>query len=140
MSIKLNIKTLRTQAGLTQQKLAELSGLATTQISSLENNDANPSIETITRIARALNVSILHIVDDVIETKENRIKEPPANYNPNLSQIIVLLKKHPKAVKLILNELSFIDQSNELVSLENILSAIMQLTPDKRKALLALLG
>lgn len=138
MSIKENIKKLRTTAGLTQQKLAEMSGLATTQISALENTNENPSIETIIKIAKALNCSITDIVNDPIS--KHLLKDDSGTYGSDISRIIYLLKKHPNSVKLILNELSFIDKSNEVVSMEHAINAVLELSPEKRKALLALLG
>jgi transcriptional regulator with XRE-family HTH domain len=140
MAFPENLKRMRITKGLTQQELSVKSGIASQKISNYENADKDymPSVENIKKICMALDCSILDLIEDV--KPANRIKETPAQYSNEISRIIYLLKKHPKAVKFIMNELSFIDQSNDLVSLENIISAIMQLTPDKRKALLALLG
>ena len=48
----------RKSAGLTQEKLEELTGLDRTYISGIERGVRNPSIRNIDRIARALGVSV----------------------------------------------------------------------------------
>jgi transcriptional regulator with XRE-family HTH domain len=51
-----NVKRYRVAQGLSQEKLAELSGLHRTYISSLERERRNISIENIESISKALNV------------------------------------------------------------------------------------
>lgn len=51
-----NVNKLRIQQGLTQEKLAELSGLHRTYISLLEREQRNISLQNIERIANALHV------------------------------------------------------------------------------------
>ena len=53
-----NIKKIRLNNNLTLQKLAEESGLTRSLISQIENGKANPSINTLKKLARTLNVSI----------------------------------------------------------------------------------
>ena len=52
-----NVKTIRLQQNLSQEKLAELTGLHRTYISALEREKRNISIDNIQKIAEALNVS-----------------------------------------------------------------------------------
>ena len=56
--LALRLKQLRKSRGLTQEKLAELIGRDTKHISKLEIAGSYPSIETLERIALALNVEI----------------------------------------------------------------------------------
>lgn len=51
-----NIRLLRKQAGLTQEKLAELSGLHRTYIGSVERAERNISVDAIESISDALGV------------------------------------------------------------------------------------
>lgn len=51
-----NLKNYRIQAGYSQEKLAELSGLHRTYISSVERGCRNISIESIDKISTALNI------------------------------------------------------------------------------------
>lgn len=53
-----NLKAIRKDKGLTQDQLAELSGLSRRVIGHLETNAINPPIDTIISIAAALNVTI----------------------------------------------------------------------------------
>lgn len=77
MNIGENIKRIRKLRGLTQKELGEkLGGISQQQVGQWENNDKNPRIETIEKIANALhvNVSVLLGYSDLKEimTEENR--------------------------------------------------------------------
>ena len=52
------IRNYRTAKGLSQEKLAELSGCHPTYIGQIERGEKNATIESIARIATALNVSL----------------------------------------------------------------------------------
>ena len=52
-----NIKTLRDEAGLTQDQLSEKASLASTYLSRIETGAAMPSVFIVEHIALALNVS-----------------------------------------------------------------------------------
>lgn len=52
-----NLKLIRIQKGISQQKLAEKSGVSRTTISNLENNDgAVTTTETMKKLAEALDI------------------------------------------------------------------------------------
>lgn len=58
-----NIKKLRAKKGLSLEKIARLADLSLNTIVKVENGvNTNPTIETLTKIAKALEVS----VDDLI--------------------------------------------------------------------------
>jgi transcriptional regulator with XRE-family HTH domain len=59
------VRSLRAKAGISQEKLAELSDLHRTYISGVERGERNPSLTSISRIARALNVSLSEVVEGV---------------------------------------------------------------------------
>ncbi len=65
-----NIKRIRKEKGLTQKQLANLCNppMADSAIRRYENNKANPKLETITKIAEALGVSLSDIKDDLNTT------------------------------------------------------------------------
>ncbi len=56
------IKSIRKRKGLTQKQLGELSGINPAQIRRYESGKGNPKIESLSKIARALNVPIDAIV------------------------------------------------------------------------------
>lgn len=64
MEIGENIKRIRKEQGLTQKKLGELCGIAESNIRKYENGKQNPKIETVDKIAHALKVNIVDIMDD----------------------------------------------------------------------------
>ena len=62
MNIKIEfgnkIKTLRKNAGISQEKLADLAGIDRTYISSIEKGERNVSVVIIEKLSQALKVSI----------------------------------------------------------------------------------
>jgi transcriptional regulator with XRE-family HTH domain len=52
------LKTFRSEAGLTQQMLADRSGIYRTYLSRIESGEANPSIGVLIAIAETLDVEL----------------------------------------------------------------------------------
>ena len=63
MTVGENIKRIRKEKGLTQKKLGELCGIAESNIRKYENGKQNPKIETVDKIASALGVRIIDIME-----------------------------------------------------------------------------
>ncbi len=61
IGIKINI--LRKRLKYSQEKLAELSDLSKTSIGTIERGKSKPSIETLEKIAKALNIELKELVD-----------------------------------------------------------------------------
>lgn len=74
--LALRLKELRKSRGLTQEKLAEMIGRDTKHISKFEIAGSYPSIETLERIALALNVELKEIFNfDGLQDKNYIIGE-----------------------------------------------------------------
>lgn len=58
------MKRLREERGLSQASLAEISGVPRPTIAHLESGQANPTLSVVTRVARALDVSVDGLVDE----------------------------------------------------------------------------
>lgn len=59
-----NIKNLREKQGISQDRLSKLADISSNTVAKLELDDSpNPTIETLQKIAKALNVK----VDDLIK-------------------------------------------------------------------------
>ncbi|MFZ0789018.1 MAG: helix-turn-helix transcriptional regulator [Chromatiaceae bacterium] len=56
-AIAYNVKALRVSSGMSQTRLAALTGLSQTWISRLEAGDENPTLETLERLANAFGVA-----------------------------------------------------------------------------------
>lgn len=68
------IKKIRKEKGLTQKQLGELCGMADSAVRRYENGNQNPKIETLEKIAAALDVPVTRlragILPDIEEIKE----------------------------------------------------------------------
>lgn len=57
------IKMLRKQKGFTQEKLAELSGIEPRSIIAIEGGGRNPTLKTLTKVAKGLNTSLKELMN-----------------------------------------------------------------------------
>lgn len=72
-ALGMRIKKSRTQMHMTQEQLGELCDLSTAHIGHIERGTRIPSLETVFRIAQALNVSIDSLIYDSFASDENII-------------------------------------------------------------------
>ena len=67
-----NIKRLRKEKGLTQAELAKRIGKDSSYISKLENNETKGNFDTLSDIARALDVSIYELLGNVAQDDKHQ--------------------------------------------------------------------
>ena len=67
------LRELREAAGISQEKLAELSTLHRTYVSSVERGKRNISIENIERLALALDVSMRDLMPDDMPAQKKKV-------------------------------------------------------------------
>lgn len=96
------IKNYREQAGFSQEKLAELADCHRTYIGQIEKAKKNPSIKNIGKIARALNVSLETLFENIIEG-ENGEEIASACYKLIQSQPVMEQEKLYDILKQIVN-------------------------------------
>ena len=70
------IRNYRTQEGLSQEKLAELSGCHPTYIGQLERGEKNATLESIERITAALGITLSKLFEK-LGGQEDDIKDIP---------------------------------------------------------------
>lgn len=70
------IRNHRTAKGWSQEKLAEFSGCHPTYIGQIERGEKNATIESIEKIASALNISLSRLFEK-LDTEENGIRSIP---------------------------------------------------------------
>ncbi len=85
------IKELRKEAGLTQEKLAELIGLETTSLSGIESGRHFPSLPTVEKIAQNLRVELKALFDFNHLIPVKQMRENIVNNLDRLSDEKVLL-------------------------------------------------
>ena len=67
------IRNYRTQKGLSQEKLAELAGCHPTYIGQLERGEKNATLESVEKIASAMDVSLSELFDKLGKSGSNNI-------------------------------------------------------------------
>lgn len=99
MSTVNRIRTLRTAQGITQEKLAEITGISTTHISRIEKGKRGLSLENAILISRALRVPV-HEVDPEIAGKLPPLADRASSLDVELLE--VLPKLSSESVKSVL--------------------------------------
>lgn len=64
MNLGRNIKSIRLEQGLAQERLALDAGVDRTLVSKIERLIANPSLEILTKLATVLDVSVTRLLAD----------------------------------------------------------------------------
>lgn len=65
------IRNYRTNKGLSQEKLAELAGCHTTYVGQLERGEKNATVESVERIAAALDIPLSTLFEKLSEGEES---------------------------------------------------------------------
>ena len=74
------IRNYRTARGLSQEKLAELSGVHHTYVGQVERGEKNATIESIEKIATALNISLSTLFEKLGQGEDEARSIPLACY------------------------------------------------------------
>lgn len=92
-SLGLRIKQSRRSRNLTQDKLAEMTGLSKSFIGCIENNTSIPSVESIVKIAEALEVTPDYFLLGILRDKDRpqRIFDKLYLCNPPDQEFIELM-------------------------------------------------
>ncbi len=67
------IRNYRTKKGLSQEKLAELAGCHPTYIGQLERGEKNATLESVEKIASAMDISLSELFDKLGKSGSNNI-------------------------------------------------------------------
>src|ERR1044071_4817223 len=71
------VRTLRERQGVTLRQLAQLSGLSDRYIIQVEQGTANPSLESVLRLARALQTSVTGLLPEDAKNITAESSGPP---------------------------------------------------------------
>lgn len=83
------IRQIRLQRDLTQEELGERANLHYSYIGQVERGDKIPSLKTLSKIAKALNVSLDYVLEDV-KTYEARPDTEAA-----INELVTMIKTRP---------------------------------------------
>jgi len=97
------IRKARQLRGLTQLQLSEMCGLASSYVGIIERGTKKASIDTVARVANALNVATDYLLYDSLEIQEGRLTHingdilavdaSHLNKNANMAELLVLLNR-----------------------------------------------
>ena len=90
------VRERRQQAGLSQDALAEKSGLSMAYISEIERKATNPSLTTLAKLAEGLGLSVAELLDqedylDSGERTKELIQRSLDSLNPDQLKIVLAL-------------------------------------------------
>lgn len=85
--LRRRLREIRLARRLTQEQLCDLAGISRDAISRIENGSRTPSIPTLERIIKALDISWSGLFD--------RDRESGTNQSPHLAKIIAMLENEP---------------------------------------------
>ena len=75
MDISKRLKNLRTAKKVSVYRLSQLSGVSETHIRDLERGDRNPSIDTISKLATAMGLSLPELLNETDNANYLNFKE-----------------------------------------------------------------
>lgn len=97
------VRKTRQLKGLTQAQLSEMCGLASSYVGIIERGSKKASIDTVVRVANALNVATDYLLHDSLEIQEGRLTHingdilmvdtSPVSKNANMAELLVLLNR-----------------------------------------------
>ena len=107
MTVGENITKIRKEKKLTQKALGKLCGMSEAQIGQYENGLRNPKMETLEKIANALDISYFELLDISETTKESNIQK--ITLNVEIKNIDEETKKAEKLIELLKEAKSLAD-------------------------------
>ncbi len=102
------IKEIRKKQGLTQVELGKRCGIADANLRKYENGQQNPKLETLQKIALALNVSVSELLDMKVDTEKIPVFADSVTY-----EAIQLESKEKRLLKYSQQLLLLCEQLNE---------------------------
>ncbi|MDU4321093.1 MAG: helix-turn-helix transcriptional regulator [Anaerococcus vaginalis] len=88
MNIGENLKRIRKVKGLTQDKLSELTKISITSIQRYESGKRQPTVESVNKIAAALEVSVFELLDNKYDKAEYELINGLSNGCDNLLNLV----------------------------------------------------
>lgn len=88
MNIGENLKRIRKVKGLTQDKLSELTKISITSIQRYESGKRQPTVESVNKIAAALEISVFELLDNKYDKAEYELINGLSNGCDNLLNLV----------------------------------------------------
>ena len=96
MKLGEKIKSIRKQKNMSLRELAQITGLSKTTLSDLENDAKNPSLETLQKVSKALEISIADLIS-ATESEDDLV----ASVRDSGSEILAGLSKSGDLLKVL---------------------------------------
>jgi len=120
MNVGENIKKIRMAKGLSQKEVTITSGLDTAQYSRIENGKTDPSVTTLERIAKAMNISLADIFSTNGELRE--INSSDQTIMEKISLVEALPDEERKTIYFMLD--AFVGKKKLKETLSNVLQEV----------------
>jgi transcriptional regulator with XRE-family HTH domain len=91
LQIALSIRTLRQRSGLSQRQLAMRMQVPRTYVSKIENEKATPTLSSLERLAKALEVTLPDLLTGGQPSREEQLRE--LNADPFLAELMPLCER-----------------------------------------------
>src|SRR5256885_10125527 len=75
LNLATSIRSLRLRSGLSQRQLAGRMGVPRTYVSKIENEKATPTLSSLERLARALEVSVPELLNGGARSRQDEIRD-----------------------------------------------------------------
>ena len=100
MDLGSNIKRLRVQSNLTQKDLADKVNVTYQAVSRWENNEVEPSLATIQKIAAIFRVGVDELLNgkEIINNSPTQVSPQPTNQTQNAKVVIGVCEKCDKPI------------------------------------------
>ena len=91
------LRQMRQEAGLTQREAARQLGISQPALARLENADLNTTLDTLTRICRALHCDIGDLIDEHLKDGEPDLAQMAAMIAQSLAEFIMRAPQNEQA-------------------------------------------
>ncbi|MCY8401484.1 helix-turn-helix domain-containing protein [Bacillus licheniformis] len=122
MSVGQRLKYWRKQKGYTQAQLAEKANMSRSYVADVERDRYNPSVETLSSIAKALNIPVSNLLED----NQRLVSESPEEYRTSKKDEKDIAKRMEQIKKDLKNAegLSFSGEPMSDEAIESLLEAM----------------
>ncbi|MEW6160516.1 MAG: response regulator [Verrucomicrobiota bacterium] len=124
------VRQRRSELGITQEELAWRAGIHRTYLATIESGARNPSLSSIGKLARALDVSLASLFEEAERASDSRVPAKPSAIRSQVVDIL-LVEDDPRDIELTLQALTKARLTNRVHVAKNGAAALQYLFPSR---------